>query len=89
MTSFASVVLFKREGVTWFKPPRKERPEALTQARKAAMRFWRGNLSEGDALVRVILCVRSPANLRLASVAAAPADETSIGCASNGRSARP
>jgi hypothetical protein len=55
MTPFASVALFKRSGEIVFKPPRKERPADLTQARKAAMRFWSGNLSSGDVLVKVIL----------------------------------
>lgn len=55
MTPFASVALFRRDGSIKFKPPRKERPDDLTQARKAAMRFWRGNLGEGDTLVKLIV----------------------------------
>lgn len=55
MTPFASVALIRRNGNIVFKPPRKERPTDLTQARKAAARFWSGNLAEGDALVKVIV----------------------------------
>jgi hypothetical protein len=55
MTPYASVALFRRNGAVVFKPPRKERPDDTTQARKAAMRFWRGNLATGDALVKVIV----------------------------------
>lgn len=55
MTPFASVALFRRNGNVVFKPPRKERPDDLTQARKAAMRFWAGHLASGDTLVKVFL----------------------------------
>ncbi|RUX04769.1 MAG: hypothetical protein E5V51_00295 [Mesorhizobium sp.] len=55
MTPFASVALIRRNGSIVFRPPRKERPEDVTQARKAAMRFWSGHLAAGDALVKVIL----------------------------------
>jgi hypothetical protein len=55
VTPFASVALIRRNGSVVFKPPRKERPDDLTQARKAAVRYWRGNLAAGDALVKVII----------------------------------
>lgn len=54
MTPFASVALFRRDGKTVFKPPRKERPNDITQARKAAMRYWSG-AANGDTLLRVFV----------------------------------
>ncbi|RJT41986.1 hypothetical protein D3227_04720 [Mesorhizobium waimense] len=53
MTPFASVALFRRNGGVVFRPPRKERPNDATQARKAAMRFWSG--IHGEALIKVFL----------------------------------
>lgn len=55
MTPYASVALFRRNGSVVFKPPRKERPDEITQARKAAMRFWAGHMGNADVLVKVIL----------------------------------
>lgn len=55
MTPFASVALFRRDGKLTFKAPRKERPQEATQARKAAIRFWRGNLNDDDKLLKVIV----------------------------------
>lgn len=55
MTPFVSVALIQRGGKIVFKPPRKERPTDLTQARKAAARFWAGKLADGDTLVKVIV----------------------------------
>ncbi|TIR70166.1 MAG: hypothetical protein E5X15_26510 [Mesorhizobium sp.] len=55
MTPFASVALFRRNNGVVFKPPRKERPEDTTQARKAAMRYWAGHITAPDVLVKVIL----------------------------------
>jgi len=55
MTLFASVALIDRKGETVFKRPRKERPADLSQARKSAIRFWRGNLAETDRLLSVLL----------------------------------
>lgn len=55
MTPFASVALIRRNGKTVFKPPRKERPADVTQARKAAVRYWRGAMSNGDVLAKVIV----------------------------------
>lgn len=55
MTPFASVALFKRAGKMTFKPPRKERSDTATQARKSAIRFWRGNIGGDDVLSRVIV----------------------------------
>lgn len=55
MTPFVSIVLFRRDGRVVFKPPRKERPDTATQARKAASRFWSGNLRDTDQLVKIIV----------------------------------
>lgn len=55
MTPFASAALFRRNGSIVFKPPRKERPEELTQARKSAARHWRSAATNGDVLVKVIV----------------------------------
>lgn len=55
MTPFASVALYRRDGKIVFKPPRKERPDNITQARKAAARHWRSLASNGDVLVKVIV----------------------------------
>jgi hypothetical protein len=52
---YASVALFRRNGATVFKPPRKERQTELTQARKAAQRHWNASLAAGDVLEKVIL----------------------------------
>ncbi len=57
MTPFASVALFgNSNGDVVFKPPRKERPTNLTQARKAAMRYWRGRA--GDDTLMCVIVVR-------------------------------
>lgn len=56
MTPFASVAIFRTKGgKTIFKQPRKERPTNVSQARKAAMRYWRTCIGEGDLLHKVIL----------------------------------
>lgn len=55
MTPYASVALFKRAGKINFKPPRKERSTTATQARKSAIRYWRGNIGGDDVLTRVLL----------------------------------
>lgn len=55
MTPYASVALFRRNGSVVFKPPRKERPDDITQARKAAFRHWRSSLTGDDTLVKVIV----------------------------------
>lgn len=55
MTPFVSVALIRRNGAIIFKPPRKERPDDLTQARKAATRHWRAVLASDDKLVKVIV----------------------------------
>lgn len=55
MTPFASVALYRRDGAVVFKTPRKERPNDITQARKAAVRYWRGRATNGDAMVRVFV----------------------------------
>lgn len=55
MTPFASVALYRRKTGVVFKPPRLERPYDLTQARKAAMRFWAGNASADEILDTVFV----------------------------------
>lgn len=55
MTPFASVSLIKRNGSTVFRPPRKERPNDATQARKSASRHWRRSIADGDTLVRIFV----------------------------------
>ena len=55
MTPFVSIALFRREGRQMFKPPRKEPFDNQTQARKAAARFWRGNIQEPDKLNKVVI----------------------------------
>ena len=55
MTPFCSIALFSRNGSVVFKPPRKERPVDITQARKSAMRHWRGRMKEGEKLLRVVI----------------------------------
>lgn len=55
MTPFASVALIRRLNGVVFKPPRKERPTEVTQARKAAARYWRAGLVTGDTLVKLIV----------------------------------
>jgi hypothetical protein len=55
MTLFASVAVFQRDGKIRFKPPRKEPNNDKTQARKSAVRYWRGNIAEPDVLSKVIL----------------------------------
>jgi hypothetical protein len=52
-TPYASVAMFRRDGVSCFLPPRKERPPQLTQARKAACRHWAGK--HGDAIMKIVL----------------------------------
>lgn len=55
MTPFASVALFQRNGEIVYRPPRKEHPTDKVQARKSAVRFWRGSIAETDKLVIIIL----------------------------------
>lgn len=55
MTPYASVALYRRGGEVIFKPPRKERVVGPTQARKTAVRYWRGSLTGDDVLLRVVI----------------------------------
>ncbi len=55
MTPFASVALFRRNGGTVFKAPRKEPSAHKTQARKSASRFWSGNITSPDVLAKIVL----------------------------------
>jgi len=52
---YASVALIRRNGAIVFRPPRKERPTDITQARKAAQRHWNASLANGDVLEKVVL----------------------------------
>lgn len=52
---YASVALFRRNGQTTYRAPRKEPFEQQAQARKAAAKYWRGNIQEPDRLERVVL----------------------------------
>lgn len=53
MTIYVSLALFKRAGQLTFRPPRKEAPGSLTQARKAAARFWSAAIVDPDKIQRV------------------------------------
>jgi hypothetical protein len=66
MTPYASVALIKRGNAIVFKPPRKERPTTPTQARKAASRFWRGSLDEGDTLAKIFVVREFAGRLEIA-----------------------
>lgn len=55
MTLHVSVALFRRDGRPTFKTPRKEASDNITQARKAAARFWRGNIRDPDKLQRIFV----------------------------------
>jgi hypothetical protein len=50
MTLYVSLAVFKRNGVPTFRPPRKEAPDTLTQARKAAARYWSASIVEPDKI---------------------------------------
>jgi hypothetical protein len=52
---YASVAIIRRNSAIVFRPPRKERPTDITQARKAAQRHWNATLKEGDVLEKVVL----------------------------------
>lgn len=53
MTLYVSLAVFKRGGQLTFRPPRKEAPDTLTQARKAAARFWAATIVDPDKIQRV------------------------------------
>lgn len=55
MALFASVALFRRNGQPTYRPPRKEPFSQETQARKAAAKYWRGNVQEPDRLLKICL----------------------------------
>lgn len=55
MTPFVSVALIRRDGEIVFRRPRKEGPEIVTQARKAAARFWSRTVASNDTLTKVIV----------------------------------
>jgi hypothetical protein len=55
MTPFASVALIRRNGTIIFRPPRKEQPGDISQARKTAARRWRASLASDEKLVKVLL----------------------------------
>ncbi|MGJ5032290.1 hypothetical protein ACQR1I_36010 [Bradyrhizobium sp. HKCCYLS2038] len=66
MTPFASVALFRRDGATVFKAPRKEPSGHKTQARKSASRFWRGNIGGADVLTKIVLVQQSGSAIQIA-----------------------
>ena len=53
MPSFVSVALCRRNGELGFRRPRREIGGDITQARKAASRYWRGHVTEGDKLLTI------------------------------------
>lgn len=53
MAIFVSLALFKRAGQLTYRPPRIEASDSLTQARKAAARFWTANITDPDKIQRV------------------------------------
>ena len=55
MRAFATVALFRRNGVMTFRPPTKLVLDNLTQARKSAARHWQGVIREPDRLARIIV----------------------------------
>ncbi len=66
MTAFASVALFRRKDNIVFKAPRKERSENRTQARKAAARYWRGNIADPDVLTKIVVVRREGSMIAVA-----------------------
>lgn len=58
MTGYASVAVFKRDGNTVFRAPRREASTEKTQARKSASRFWKGAISAPDKLVKIVVVTR-------------------------------
>lgn len=53
--TYASAALFRRNGQATYRPPRKEPFKDQTQARKAAARYWRGNITAPDKLLKIVL----------------------------------
>lgn len=66
MTPFVSVILFKRDGKTRFKLPRKEQSTNATHARKAAMRYWNGTLAEGERFLKLVVVREEEGQLQVA-----------------------
>ncbi|OJF89603.1 hypothetical protein AX761_24330 [Rhizobium sp. 58] len=62
---YASVALFRREGRTTFKPPRKEASPISTQARKSAARHWANVINEPDRLTKVFTMCQDGAMVRV------------------------
>ncbi len=60
MSQYASVALFRRGTALQFKPPRRERHADESQARKAASRYWAGNIQEPDRLTKIMLVRKRP-----------------------------
>lgn len=55
MTVFCSIAVFRRDGRPTYRHPRKEGFDNETQARKAASRYWNGNIQEPDRLLKIAL----------------------------------
>lgn len=53
MTLYVSLALFRRASQDTFMPPRKEACDSLTQARKAAARYWTNRMTAGDKIQRI------------------------------------
>lgn len=70
MTPYVSVALYRRADKIVFKPPRKERPDSLTQARKSATRHWSAAAGDADRLVKVIVMREFGGNLEISERAA-------------------
>ena len=52
---FSTVALFRRNGQMTFRQPVKQVQDNITQARKAAARFWGGAIKEPDKIIRVVV----------------------------------
>ena len=55
MTLFVSVPLFRRNGQSTYRAPRKEASGSSTHARKTAARFWNAAVREPDKLLKVFV----------------------------------
>lgn len=72
--SFVSVALFRRGGETVYRAPHREVGRDLTQARKAASRYWNGRIKEPDRL-DTLFVVEVQAGCAVVSERAAQAKE--------------
>lgn len=70
MTQFATVALFRRDGVLTYRPPLKLVLDNLTQARKSAARHWMGTIRNPDKVSRIIVLSGDSRTLSLSERAA-------------------